>query len=118
MKKILLIDDADFIRFKLKRVLEKQGFTVVDAENGEKGIEVFKKESPDLVILDSIMPGIQGIDVLRELKKLNEKVKVFVVSNIENKNFIMKLKEIGALAFFKKPFDEEKLLKDIDDVLS
>ncbi|MFW2365382.1 MAG: response regulator [Desulforhopalus sp.] len=80
MKKILLVDDEESIQIVYREEFEDEGYEVISALNGEIGLEKFKKEHPDLVILDIRMPGIGGIQVLRQMKMLNSSVPVILSS--------------------------------------
>ena len=72
--KILVIDDEEFITKSLKQHLEKDGCEMCTAATGEEGLEIFKADAPDIVILDLNMPGIGGIETLKSLKKLSNDV--------------------------------------------
>jgi CheY-like chemotaxis protein len=78
MKKILLVDDEEGIQMLYREELEEEGYEVISAYTGEEGLEKFKAESPDLVILDIQMPGINGIETLRQMKMENPKLPVIL----------------------------------------
>lgn len=80
MKKILLVDDEEGIQMLYREELEEEGYEVISAYTGEEGLEKFKTESPDLVILDIQMPGINGIETLRQMKMENPKLPVILSS--------------------------------------
>lgn len=80
MKKILLVDDEEGIQMLYREELEEEGYQVISAYTGEEGLEKFKAESPDLVILDIQMPGINGIETLRQMKMENPKLPVILSS--------------------------------------
>lgn len=80
MKKILLVDDEEGIQMLYREELEEEGYEVISAYTGEEGLEKFKAESPDLVILDIQMPGINGIETLRQMKMQNPKLPVILSS--------------------------------------
>ncbi len=80
MKKILLVDDEEGIQMLYREELEEEGYKVISAYTGEEGLEKFKAESPDLVILDIQMPGINGIETLRQMKMKNPKLPVILSS--------------------------------------
>lgn len=80
MKKILLVDDEDGIQMLYREELEESGYEVVSAFTGEEGIEKVKSESPDLVILDIQMPGMNGIETLRQMKMDNPNLPVILSS--------------------------------------
>jgi DNA-binding response OmpR family regulator len=80
MKKILLIDDEESIQLVYREEFEDEGYQVFSALNGTTGLEKFKEEEPDLVILDIQMPGMNGIEVLRQMKMLKASVPVILSS--------------------------------------
>jgi DNA-binding response OmpR family regulator len=79
-KKILIVDDEEVILFLYQEELEEEGFAVVTALNGDQALRQFKAEPPDLVILDINMPGMNGIEVLRQMKSLNPALPVILSS--------------------------------------
>ncbi len=80
MKKILLVDDEESIQIVYREEFEDEGYQVISALDGISGLEKFKDESPDLVILDIQMPGMNGVEVLRQMKMLNATVPVILSS--------------------------------------
>jgi two-component system chemotaxis response regulator CheY len=116
MTKILIIDDAAFIRVKIEKFLIRHGFEVVLGEDGGSGIELYKKENPDVVLLDVTMPDMDGLEVLKQIKEINKEAKVFMLTNIDKQETIMEAIKQGAKGYFKKPFEEEKLLERISKI--
>ncbi len=80
MKKILLVDDEEGIQMLYREELEDDGYEVISAYTGEEGLKKFKSESPDLVILDIQMPGMNGIETLRQMKMNNPELPVILSS--------------------------------------
>jgi two-component system response regulator (stage 0 sporulation protein F) len=80
VKKILVVDDEDSIQIVYREEFEDEGYEVISALNGEAGLEKFQEEQPDLVILDIRMPGMGGIQVLRQMKMINPDVPVILSS--------------------------------------
>lgn len=80
MKKILLIDDEESIQIIYKEEFEEDGYQVISALDGEEGLRKFLSDSPDIVILDIHMPGLNGIEVLRQMKVINSSVPVILSS--------------------------------------
>ena len=79
-KKILLVDDEEGIQLLYREEFEDEGYLVTSAMNGEEALEKFTSESPDLVILDINMPGMNGIEVLRQMKEMNAELPVILSS--------------------------------------
>lgn len=80
MKKILLVDDDESIQLLYQEEFTEEGYQVVSALNGDEALEIFSKESPDLIILDIQMPGLNGIEVLRQIKMLKADTLVILSS--------------------------------------
>ena len=80
MKKVLLVDDEESIQMVYREEFEDDGYEVISALNGESGLEKFKQEKPDLVILDIQMPGMNGVEVLRQMKMIDAAVPVILSS--------------------------------------
>jgi DNA-binding response OmpR family regulator len=105
-RKILYVEDEPFIASALVRVLEQAGYQVTVAVDGEKGVEVATKELFDLILLDLILPKIDGFEVLRQLK-LNPAMKdvpVIILSNLSAEDDKKKAKDLGAIDFLVKAF--------------
>lgn len=117
MTKILIVDDAAFIRMRVEKFLQRQGFEVFLAEDGATGLEAFKKEKPDIVFLDVTMPDMSGLEVLKQIKELDKDAKVVMLTNIDQQDTIMETVKLGAKGFMKKPFEEDKLLDKINKLL-
>ena len=111
MKKILIVDDAAFMRLSLKTMLEKNGFEVVGAaENGRKAIEMYKILKPDIVTMDITMPDMDGVEALAEIMKFDSKANVIMLSAMGQEEKIRDAVILGAKNFIVKPFKEEFLI--------
>ncbi|MDD4527263.1 MAG: response regulator [Candidatus Margulisbacteria bacterium] len=117
MTKILIIDDAAFIRMRVEKFLLRHDFEVFLAEDGQSGIDLFKKELPDVVLLDVTMPGMSGMEVLKQIKEANKDAKVIMLTNVDQQETIMETVKLGAKGFIKKPFEEDKLLDKISKLI-
>jgi len=116
---ILIIDDEESIILMLSDVLGHNGYTVHASTAAEKGIVLFEKlkDEVDLVLLDIVMPGINGVDVLGEIMKINPDVKVLLASGYSRLDQHENLIEKGASGFISKPFRIFELLKEIRSLL-
>lgn len=113
--KILIIDDEKSIRFSLKMSLESIGMEVYSAETGEEGIKLFKLHLPELAIVDIKLPGIDGIEVLKEIKKINNNCLVIMITYLSEVRLAVKAMKIGAYDYFTKPFTLKDINKAIED---
>lgn len=117
---VLVIDDDETIRVLLRAILEREGYRVVDAPDGAKGIRRYEESPTDLVITDLIMPGKEGIETIRDLRKEFPHVKIIAVSGggrIGPESYLKMAKGVGALRTLSKPFDRLVLLKTIQEVM-
>ncbi len=113
MKRILVIDDDEAIRKLFLLSLEGKGFQIDTAESGEKGIEIMQQSKYDLIYLDLKMPGINGIKTLRELRRMNKDVSIYIITAFHEEYFDqLKAAEKDGIDFelLKKPFDSEQLI--------
>lgn len=107
-KKILIIEDDPEIRNFIKLYLTKDGYQVIEVERGDSALEVFKRENPDLVILDILLPGIDGIEVCREIRKISIVPIIFLSNKIDETDKIIGL-TVGADDYITKPFSPREL---------
>lgn len=115
---ILICDDAAFMRMMIKNVLTKGGYTVVgEAENGAKAVEKYKELSPDLVLMDITMPEMDGIQALKEIKKINGGAKVIMCSAMGQQAMVVESIQAGAKDFIVKPFQEDRVLEAVKKVI-
>ena len=100
MKTVLLVEDSDMFYQLLKKMLKN--VEVEWARFGEEAIEKYKEKKPELVIMDVVLPDMSGIDVIREIKKLDEKAKIIVLSGIDHEEVIQDAKQAGAMDYISK----------------
>jgi DNA-binding response OmpR family regulator len=104
MRKILIIEDEGTLSFLLSKALKSSGFEVEKAINGEEGIEKIKTIKPDLILLDLLLPGMDGFDFLAKLKQdiEHESIPVVVISNLSTEDAIKRAIELGAAKYLIK----------------
>lgn len=110
-KKILIVDDQYGIRVLLDEVFRKEGYTTLQAANGKQALELTEQEAPDLVILDMKIPGMDGLEILRRIKTLNQHIQVIMITAYGELDLIQEAMHLGALTHFTKPFDIDELRK-------
>src|SRR5205807_2112981 len=115
--RILVIDDEAAIRDSLKMTLEYEGYEFVGAATGQEGIALVERESPDLVLLDVKMPGMDGLEVLDRLRAMNESVPVVVISGHGTISTAVEATKKGAFDFIEKPFASERVLVSLRNAL-
>ncbi len=120
MKKILFIEDESALQKTFDDILRREGYETVSALDGEIGLKLAKTEKPDLILLDLILPKVNGFEVLKELKR-NEETKgipVIILTNLEGINDIEKVLELGATTYLiKASYSLEEVIKKIKDAL-
>ena len=116
--KILVIDDSGLARKNLRRMLQGAGHDVVEAQDGMSALELYFAEKPDVVLLDLVMSGMYGLDVLQKLRQLDPRARVVVVSaDIQTPSREL-AREYGAEAFLSKPVEEADVLSAVSAVLN
>jgi len=109
VKKLLIVDDQFGIRILLNEVFQKEGYKIFQASNGKQALDIVKMRRPDLVLLDIKIPGIDGIEILKRMKKIVPDIKVIVMTAYGELNMIEEAMELGAITYFAKPFDIEEM---------
>lgn len=117
MAKVLIVDDSPTETYKLTTILEKNGHSVISAVNGEEGVTTAKKELPDIVLMDIVMPGLNGFQATRQLSKAKETqhIPVIIVTTKDQETDRVWGMRQGAKAYLTKPIDEKNLLATLED---
>ncbi|MFV1975273.1 MAG: sigma-54-dependent transcriptional regulator [Candidatus Scalindua sp.] len=115
---ILVVDDEETIRFCLKEALEVEGYKVQIEDNGENSLRLIKKMIPDLVILDLKMPGMNGLDLLREIKSYDQNILVILLTGHASVDSAVNAMKAGAFDYLEKPFKMEHIKVVIEKALS
>ncbi len=119
MARVLIIDDSPTETYKLTSMLEKNGHVVMTADNGEAGIAMAQKELPDLVLMDVVMPGLNGFQATRQLSKTPETshIPVIIVTTKDQQTDRVWGMRQGAKAYLSKPITQEVLMAAMAEVL-
>lgn len=113
--KILIVDDQFGIRVLLQEVLVQEGYQVFQAPNGPTALEIVKNDAPDLILLDMKIPGMDGLEILRNIRKMEVDTKVIMMTAYGELDLIQEAMELGALAHFTKPFDIDELRQKVNE---
>ncbi|RLF35253.1 MAG: hypothetical protein DRN03_05495, partial [Thermoplasmata archaeon] len=116
-KRILVVDDEKAIRWSLGEALRNAGYEVDEVENGEKALKLFQDDPVDLVILDLKLPDIDGIKVLKELKKIEPALPIIMMTAYGEVETAVEAIKSGAYDFLQKPFQLEKMKIEIKNAL-
>lgn len=117
MAKILIVDDAAFMRMRCSKLLKENGHDVIEAENGLMAVQKYKEEKPDMVFMDVTMPEMDGITAVSEIKKIDKDAKIAMLSAMGQQSMVMDAIKAGARDFVVKPFQPEKVLSTIKKLI-
>ena len=116
--KILIVDDAAFMRMMIKDILEKHGYEVVgEAADGAEAVEKYKELKPDIVWMDLTMPEMDGIQALKEIRKIDSDAKVIMCSAMGQQAMVIDAIQAGAKDFIVKPFQADRVIEAIKKTL-
>ncbi|GAB3112989.1 response regulator [Aestuariicella hydrocarbonica] len=120
MAKVLIVDDSPTEIYKLTSILEKNGHSVITAEAGEAGVSIAKQETPDVVLMDIVMPGLNGFQATRQLSKASETshIPVIIVTTKDQETDRVWGLRQGAKAYLTKPIEEKVLMDVMSEVLA
>lgn len=118
LAKILIVDDAAFMRMRCAKMLTENGFEVAEASDGAEAIEKYKEHRPDGVLLDITMPNLDGISTLKELLKIDAGARIAMVTAMGQQSMVMEALKLGARDFVVKPFDAERVLSAVRKIIS
>ena len=121
MQNILVIDDDKLMRLALARILIASGYNVVQAADGDEGLQMYRSQDFDLVITDLIMPDKEGIQIIRELRKENSKIRIIAMSAGGRggaTDYLKWARLMGAKQCLSKPIKREELLNAVSAVLA
>jgi two-component system chemotaxis response regulator CheY len=118
MAKILVVDDAAFMRMKAVKILKENGYEVVEAGTGAEAVDQYKKEKPDGVLMDITMPDVDGLAALKLLKEYDANAKVTMVTAMGQQAIVMDALKSGALDFIVKPFDPARIKAAVEKMVA
>jgi len=118
-KRLLIVDDALIMRKRIKDIAERAGWEVAgEAANGEEALELYRKESPDLVTLDIVMPKMDGVTALKHVLAADPDARVVMISAVDQKEKLSECIGSGAVDFIVKPFDTARLKRFFEKYLA
>jgi two-component system chemotaxis response regulator CheY len=118
MAKILIVDDAEFLRVRLNKILDTEGYEVVQAENGSKAVATYKAARPDVVLMDVTMPEMDGLAALKEIVSFDPQAKVVMLTALGQESVVLEAVKSGARDFIVKPFEHDRVMKAISKLLA
>lgn len=120
MARILVVDDSPTETYKFREILEKHGHEVIEAANGADGVAVARAEQPNLVLMDVVMPGLNGFQATRQLTKGEDTahIPIVIITTKDQETDRVWGKRQGAKDYLTKPVDEDVLMKTVDRMLA
>ena len=119
MARILLVDDAGYMRRLIGIMAKKGGHEVVgEAETGESAIDLYMQVKPDLVILDILMPDMNGLEALKKIRELNPDARILMCTASEQSSHVQEALASGAAGYIVKPYTQETILTTIEKALA
>ena len=115
--KVLVVDDSGLARRRIRGILEAAGYNVIEAEDGLSALERYFVSKPDLVVLDLVMKGMYGLEVLTKLKEMDPSARVIVVSADVQTSSREMVEQAGAAGFLTKPIDTEQVVTMVRSTL-
>ncbi len=110
MAKVLLVDDAAFMRMRCARLLQEEGHEVLEAANGREAVEVYQAHRPDAVLMDITMPEMDGLEALRAIRAIDPQARVAMLTAMGQQAIVIEAIKSGARDFVVKPFERERVL--------
>ena len=118
MKRVMVCDDAAFMRMMIKDILVKNGYEIAaESENGLKAVEQYPDAKPDLVLMDITMPEVDGIEAVRRIKALDPNANVIMCSAMGQQAMVIEAIQAGAKDFIVKPFQADRVLEAVRKVI-
>ncbi len=111
-KKILIIEDTPIMRQILQALLEAQNYKVLIAARGQEGLDIANSAVPDLILLDLLLPDIDGFEIYKRIRSTatTSKIPIIIVTAVEDPTYFARGRELGADGYITKPFDPDELL--------
>ena len=110
MAKILVVDDAEFLRVRITKMLVSEGYEVIEAENGVKAVTMYQTHKPDAVLMDITMPEMDGLSALKKIRKSDPKARVIMLTALGQESVVLEAIKSGARDFVVKPFERDRVL--------
>jgi two-component system, chemotaxis family, chemotaxis protein CheY len=117
MSTVMVVDDSQFIRMRIVKLLTQNGYQVIEATNGEEAVQTYGQAKPDAVLMDVAMEHKNGLAALTEILQADPKAKVIMLTALGQQAIILRALQTGAKEFLVKPYEPQKLLNTLQKVL-
>jgi two-component system chemotaxis response regulator CheY len=114
---VLVVDDLDLVRMLAKSILERAGHDVIEASDGQAGVRAYDEHRPDAVLLDMMMPVMDGLSALREIRRLDPGARVAMFTAHRERDQVVRAIELGARDYVVKPFHADRLVQAVTRLL-
>ena len=118
MARVMVVDDAAFMRLRCAKMLTEKGYEVVEAADGLEAVEKYKEYGPNVVLLDITMPNMDGIAALKRLLEMDPQAKVAMVTAMGQQSMVIEALKSGAKDFVVKPFDAARVLAAVEKLVN
>ena len=118
MAVILIVDDAEFLRLRISKMLTESGHEVLEAENGVQAINKYQSEAPDIILMDITMPEMDGLTALKEIRSQDPKAKIVMLTALGQESIVLEAIKSGAKDFVVKPFERDRVMSAINKLLN
>jgi two-component system, chemotaxis family, chemotaxis protein CheY len=118
MAKILIVDDAEFLRVRISKMLVGSGLEVIEADNGLNAVNTYKANRPDAVLMDVTMPEMDGLTALKEIRAFDANARVVMLTALGQESVVLEAVKAGAKDFVVKPFEPDRVLAAIQRAMS
>ena len=118
MAKILVVDDAEFLRVRITKMLTGNGHEVVEADNGAKAVARYRENRPDAVLMDVTMPEMDGLAALKEIRSGDPNARVVMLTALGQESVVLEAIKSGARDFVVKPFEPDRVLAALKRALA
>jgi two-component system chemotaxis response regulator CheY len=116
MARILVVDDAAFMRMRCTKLLQENGYETIEAGNGVEAVQKYKQFKPDAVLMDITMPDMDGIETLKKLREMDPAARVSMVTAMGQQSLVIEALKLGARDFVVKPFDAARVLAAVKKI--
>jgi len=117
MTKVLVVDDAAFMRSMLRRILEDEGYEIQEAPDGDVAIKKYKESKFDLITMDIVMPNVDGVTAVKEIMRIDPEAKIIMITALAHKTLVLRALRAGAKDFIVKPFDSTAVIEAVKNTL-
>ena len=115
---IMVVDDAQFMRMRVSKLLTEHGYKVIEAEDGEEAVNTYRSTKPDAVLMDITMPRKDGLTALNEILTFDTQARVIMLTALGQQAMVLEAMKAGAKDFLVKPYDPNKVIKSLQTVLA